>query len=149
MKITAAFIIASLTAVSAFNTPSRPAFVSRNGVQLYEKVDTSAAVKDALAASEKFGSTSAEAKAAWDIVEELDASNSHQAKAPTATATETPEAASTGDADFKITTAAEALKAAKAITEEKGITSPDARIAWELVEELAATETHHKEVGSG
>ena len=43
----------------------------------------------------------------------------------------------------------QALADAKRITEEKGITSPDARIAWELVEELAATDSHHKTVGSG
>ena len=29
------------------------------------------------------------------------------------------------------------------------IESPEARIAWELVEELAATESHHKKMGSG
>ena len=43
----------------------------------------------------------------------------------------------------------EALENARRITEEKGITSPEARIAWELVEELAATDSHHKTTGQG
>ena len=43
----------------------------------------------------------------------------------------------------------EALKAAEEATEKYGITSPEARSAWELVEELAATATHHKATGSG
>ena len=43
----------------------------------------------------------------------------------------------------------DALAEAKRVTEEFGIQSPEARSAWELVEELAATATHHKTVGSG
>ena len=43
----------------------------------------------------------------------------------------------------------DAMANAKKITEEKGISSPDARIAWELVEELAATEAHHRTTGQG
>ena len=43
----------------------------------------------------------------------------------------------------------EALAEAKRITEEKGASDPDARIAWELVEELAATASHHATTGSG
>ena len=43
----------------------------------------------------------------------------------------------------------DALKEAKRATEEFGATSPEARSAWELVEELAATETHHRTIGSG
>ena len=37
--------------------------------------DTSDAVKNALEASRVYGKTSAEARMAWDIVEELDAAN--------------------------------------------------------------------------
>lgn len=101
-------------------------------------------------ASKEFGPTSPEAKTAWDVVEELDAAKSHSKKAdvvPEAVAVDSPESA--GNADFKIETAADAMAEAKRITEEKGISSPEARIAWELVEELAATETHHKNTGSG
>lgn len=43
----------------------------------------------------------------------------------------------------------EALADAEAITKEKGIASTDARLAWELVEELAATEAHHANFGTG
>jgi hypothetical protein len=43
---------------------------------------------------------------------------------------------------FVISTRDEALAQAESITKEKGIRSPEARLAWELVEEeLAATES--------
>ena len=42
--------------------------------------DSSEAVKNALEASKKFGATSKEARVAWEIVEEIDASNSHAKK---------------------------------------------------------------------
>jgi hypothetical protein len=41
------------------------------------------------------------------------------------------------------------LTQAESITKEKGITSSEARLAWELVEELAATESHHNSQGTG
>lgn len=50
---------------------------------------------------------------------------------------------------FVVSTRDEALVQAENITKEKGIRSPEARLAWELVEELAATESHHNAVGSG
>lgn len=50
---------------------------------------------------------------------------------------------------FVVSTRKEALAEAEAITKEKGITSPEARLAWELVEELAATESHHTKYGTG
>jgi hypothetical protein len=42
---------------------------------------------------------------------------------------------------FVVSTRDEALAQAEIITKEKGIRSPEARLAWELVEELAATES--------
>ena len=39
------------------------------------KADSAQAINEAMAASEKFGASSAEARAAWDVVEEIDASN--------------------------------------------------------------------------
>lgn len=39
------------------------------------RVDSSDAVKAALEASKKYGATSKEARVAWDIVEEMDASD--------------------------------------------------------------------------
>jgi aryl-alcohol dehydrogenase-like predicted oxidoreductase len=43
----------------------------------------------------------------------------------------------------------QALADAKRITEEKGVTSPEAALAWELVEELDATAAHHRTTGQG
>ena len=43
----------------------------------------------------------------------------------------------------------EALAEARRLTEEFGAASPEARIAWETVEELGATASHHKSTGSG
>jgi hypothetical protein len=51
-----------------------PAFV-RTSTELFTTRDTSKEVQEALEISKKFGETSPEARAAWDIVEELDASN--------------------------------------------------------------------------
>jgi hypothetical protein len=48
-----------------------------------------------------------------------------------------------------VSTRDEALTQAESITKEKGITSSEARLAWELVEELAATESHHNSQGTG
>jgi len=69
-------IILAPTGVGAFIPRSvfaaRPASVASTRLPM---VDSSAAVQDALEASKKYGPTSAEARAAWDIVEEIDASN--------------------------------------------------------------------------
>jgi hypothetical protein len=71
MKLVGLFLV--LAAVDAF----APASVGvRRSVHLYNKrVDSSDAVKEAMAATEKFGATSPEAAAAWDVVEEMDASD--------------------------------------------------------------------------
>lgn len=70
---------------------------------------------------------------------------------PKATATEeAPVAAAAAEKEtFVVSTRDEALAQAEAITKEKGIASPEARLAWELVEELAATESHHNKYGTG
>lgn len=65
-------LIALLTGyASAF----APAPMDKASTALFERVDSSAAVKAALEASKKYGPTSKEAAVAWDIVEELDASD--------------------------------------------------------------------------
>lgn len=71
MKVVSVFLV--LAAVDAF----APAPMGvRPSVHLYnEKVDSSEAVKEAMAATKKFGATSPEAAAAWDVVEEMDASD--------------------------------------------------------------------------
>jgi hypothetical protein len=71
MKVVGLFL--ALAAVDAFAPAPmgvRPSFHLYN-----ERVDSSDAVKDAMAATEKYGATSPEAAAAWDIVEEMDASD--------------------------------------------------------------------------
>ena len=60
---TDAFMIAS---------PSRPSLVLKGTT----RPDASEAVKEAMAATEKYGPTSKGARVAWDIVEEMDSSDS-------------------------------------------------------------------------
>mmetsp|Transcript_8949 Transcript_8949/g.19199 ORF Transcript_8949/g.19199 Transcript_8949/m.19199 type:complete len:212 (+) Transcript_8949:67-702(+) len=77
MKLTA-FLLIGATAVSAF-APS-PAHLGRPSTSLRAaRPDASAAIKEALDASKKYGATSPEARVAWDIVEELDASDNSAA----------------------------------------------------------------------
>jgi hypothetical protein len=189
-------------------------------------------VQEALEISKKFGETSPEARAAWDIVEELDASNrygrfsdfmvrfafcersfsffcsrcscsdnngcityvayiqfihhSHHKPVPEQVAStvkfvipsepadsseqrkqalqdgkrvteeymkQAPAVGAPEKLTFTFETPSEqreqALADAKRITEEKGVTSPEAALAWELVEELDATAAHHRTTGQG
>lgn len=71
MKVVGLFL--ALAACDAF----APAPMGMRGsVRLFnQRVDSSDAVKAAMEASEKYGATSPEAAAAWDIVEEMDASD--------------------------------------------------------------------------
>ena len=57
--------------------------------------------------------------------------------------------ASSKKSEFVVENYEDALTEAKRITEEKGISSPEAALAWELVEELSATKSHHETTGSG
>ena len=71
MKIVGLFL--ALAACDAF-TPVPMGI--RSSVRLFNKrVDSSDAVKAAMEATEKYGAKSPEAAAAWDIVEEMDASD--------------------------------------------------------------------------
>lgn len=78
-------------------------------------------------------------------------SNSHSsAPAPVAAPEEVEEAsAGTAEADEWAQKRKDALAEAQKLTAEEGASSPAARIAWELVEELAATASHHEKTGSG
>lgn len=67
------FLIAALVSSTAAFSPVAPA-TGRHSA-LFSAVDSSDAVKAALAASKEFGPTSKEAALAWDIVEEMDASD--------------------------------------------------------------------------
>ena len=63
-------------AATAFMPASRPvAFSSALAATNTARPDASQAIQNALAASKEFGATSKEARVAWDIVEEMDASD--------------------------------------------------------------------------
>lgn len=54
---------------------------NNNGLSLSARVDSSELVKEAMKITDKFGSTSAEARLAWETVEEIDASDNSAASA--------------------------------------------------------------------
>ena len=69
------FLITALLSSATAFTPAVPVAGRRQSMALFGSVDSSGAVKAALAATKEFGPTSKEAALAWDIVEELDASD--------------------------------------------------------------------------
>ena len=69
------FIIGLFAALVATTTAFAPVSVSRPQLTKTFMVDTAKAIEEAMAASKEFGASSPEARAAWDIVEEMDASN--------------------------------------------------------------------------
>mmetsp|Transcript_68258 Transcript_68258/g.102948 ORF Transcript_68258/g.102948 Transcript_68258/m.102948 type:complete len:145 (-) Transcript_68258:219-653(-) len=144
MKLSTAILFASASVASAF-APSNM-FASR-GQALFAGSEVEEAIQAAKEASEKFGKTSPEAAAAWDVVEEIDAASSHL---KTSSAPVVEESASAPKKEFNLSPEySAALEDAKRVTEEKGIQSSEARLAWELVEELGATQSHHQNSGSG
>jgi len=68
------FLIAATA--SAFSTAR---FAVRQPTLLRSKADASAAIKEALAASEEFGAASPQARVAWEIVEEIDSADNSAA----------------------------------------------------------------------
>jgi len=74
--MTALLLLVATSTASAFFAPF-PAhfsrFISLHGTS---RPDATDAVKEAMAATEKYGPTSNEARVAWDIVEEMDSSDS-------------------------------------------------------------------------
>lgn len=162
------FTIALLTGYASAFAPSPMGKVS---TALFGRADSSAAVQAALEASKKFGPTSKEAALAWEVVEEMDASdNSAAYQAPvldleyenkvkalsqmlTKTKAELDEVKQLADelkgvklASPSVTATApnedamkEALSAARAATEKFGQNSVEAKLAWETVEEVAAS----------
>ena len=70
MKCQVAFLLALVASTNAF---APAGFGARTSTLL--KADSAQAIKDAQAASEKYGASSPEARVAWDLVEEIDASN--------------------------------------------------------------------------
>lgn len=162
------FTVALLTGYASAFAPSPMGKVS---TALFGRADSSAAVQAALEASKKFGPTSKEAALAWEVVEEMDASdNSAAYQAPvldleyenkvkalsqmlTKTKAELDEVKQLADelkgvklASPSVTATApnedamkEALSAARAATEKFGQNSIEAKLAWETVEEVAAS----------
>lgn len=110
------------------------------------------AIYQAKMASDVWGKHSSEARIAWEMVEEMDSTSSHKAAAEKAKDEKPQEVESKlpavkGEIIFK--DASEAIAKALAASKEHGPTSVEARMAWELVEEIDAANSHHKTVGSG
>ena len=130
--------------------------------------DTSEYVAAALEASKKFGATSKEAQIAWEIVEEMDSSdnsnaytggmpaeyNEKLAELSRLIETEAPKLERVKSLASEITAIKlanpkriagsdspllrQALEDAKKATEEYGVESSEAKLAWESVEEIAS-----------
>ncbi|KAG7354650.1 CP12 domain containing protein [Nitzschia inconspicua] len=159
-----------------------PISTTHRATSLFDRVDTSDLIKEALDISKKFGAASPEARLAWEAVEEVDASDNSVAtkgsladecdiydlskaceeyadkmaelksliRAQTSTAAALKEMVSEVK-KVKLTIPEVkpgmpspqlqvALAEAKKITAEKGIDSPEARVAWETVEEISAAD---------
>eukprot|EP00980_Cylindrotheca_fusiformis_P007698 scaffold1624_cov105-Cylindrotheca_fusiformis.AAC.9 len=141
----------------------------RNPTQLSERVDSSDLVKKALEASKKFGASSPEARLAWEAVEEVDSSDNSAAtmgtvsdysakvkelaeklkgqKKPTAEILHgmadeikavklSAPKVSAGQSSPELK---EAVANANKATEEYGIQSSEAQVAWDIVEEIASS----------
>ena len=71
MKISIALLAMAATSATAFTMPQAAGRTVPTALFL---TPVEEAIRDAKAATEKFGASSPEAAAAWDIVEEMDAS---------------------------------------------------------------------------
>ncbi|CAJ1934399.1 unnamed protein product [Cylindrotheca closterium] len=169
-------IISAFLTLAATNTPTTNAFLSNFGIQgqwkedplRQTRVDTSELIEEALAASKKYGASSPEARLAWEVVEEIDASDN---TAPTLGVSSDYKAQVEGlvtrlkqqqpaiaalnsmAADIqaiklsapKKTPAQEnvqlqeAMDNAKRLTDAFGVHSSEAKVAWETVEEIASS----------
>lgn len=188
----ASILFASTQAFQAFVPHAVPFFSRQNKAPaLQAETSNEAAVVDAMRISKDKGATSQEARVAWDIVEELNASDNSAAFAggisddclvdsPTEECTDYVEgveaiaglkdktkysksiiaasekriaesvqpislssSSKSSDGNSAEVTASlmSALDTAKKITEKFGITSSEAKLAWETVEEMAASGT--------
>ena len=108
--------------------------------------DTSEAVQAAMEASEKYGKTSPEARVAWNVVEELDAANSHEKAMAKQIQTQQAEierlqklvADKARQGPTVHTDTSDAVKNALEASRLYGKTSAEARMAWDIVEEMDA-----------
>lgn len=176
----------SLALIAAFaaSTSTTDAFTANLNSKNFKtslmaaRIDSSDLVAEAMKVTEKFGATSAEARLAWEAVEEVDASDNSVASMRSLTdecevdvPVVSPECVEYGEALDELqeliaspravseAAAVEpvklsgsqgiagpqskeleiALEEARAITAEKGLSSPQAAVAWEIVEEIAAS----------
>ena len=118
--------------------------------------DTSELVKKALEMSRTYGKTSKEARMAWEVVEEMDAANSHHSKGnihvpAEATPEEECSEAPTLEKEEPSTliktnpeTVEEAIAIAMSLKQTYGASSKESRLAWELVEEMEAADSHKR-----
>mmetsp|Transcript_5889 Transcript_5889/g.8756 ORF Transcript_5889/g.8756 Transcript_5889/m.8756 type:complete len:233 (-) Transcript_5889:143-841(-) len=178
---------------NAFVVPSRAAPRFAVSSLNLERGDSTDAVDAALEASRSFGATSEEARVAWDIVEEIRASDNSAAYVHSEDdtladpsenkvyydkflelkqlselqkthidsvrqVTESIRAVKLSPPENKILDEGDegrsdpildhALSEAKRMTEEHGITSSQAKIAWEVVEEIASSDMSEAMKGS-
>lgn len=148
MKLQFALFLSLVSGSAAFAPP----MVSGRRASSLFIVDTSKPIEEAMAASEEFGKSSPEARAAWDIVEELDAANSRQRelerqiKAKQEELECLVEASQQTEAEPAATVhtdTSELVKKALEMSRTYGKTSVEARMAWEVVEEMDAANSHH------
>mmetsp|Transcript_2601 Transcript_2601/g.5629 ORF Transcript_2601/g.5629 Transcript_2601/m.5629 type:complete len:177 (+) Transcript_2601:125-655(+) len=140
MKLTVALSLSLLTTGSAFApiAMKKTALTFSSPAVMFMQ-DTTAAVEEAMEASETYGKASPEARAAWGLVEELDAANSHEKarlqqlekkKAELEKLIEDKVEAPTLHEDTS-----ELVKKALMMSRVYGKTSVEAKMAWEAVEE--------------
>lgn len=72
MKLSISLALLAVTAVHGFAPAT---FGVRTATSLNSRPDATEAIKAAMAASEKYGATSVEARMAWETVEEMDSSD--------------------------------------------------------------------------
>lgn len=180
MKFSISLALLTVSAVQGF-APAAFNTARLSATSLNERADATEAIKAAMKASKEFGSTSVEARMAWETVEEIDAADTSPATAKGLDEEcSVEEAASKACQEYgenldkltalmkenapfikqmtdatnelkriKVATAPitagkdspelrAAVEEAKKASKENGATSPEARVAWDVVEEIAA-----------
>ena len=74
MKFSTFLALLAVASTEAFS-PSRMQWTKATTTQLQARADSSGLIKEALAASKKYGASSPEARLAWEAVEEVDSSD--------------------------------------------------------------------------
>ncbi|KAL3945050.1 MAG: hypothetical protein SGBAC_000841 [Bacillariaceae sp.] len=148
-----------------------------SAVRKQTRVDTSDLIEEALTASKTYGASSPEARLAWDVVEEIDAMDNNAATLGIAPENQeeiqalnarleqhqptmiTLENIPAEIKPIKLSTTKtttpkedsdklkEALKNARQQTQDFGIHSSEAKIAWETVEELSSSDRSENAMG--